>query len=530
MPVVNAVGYIRVSDAYQTEGTSLGTQARLIREYSERNSYNLIQIFEEPGESAKTDNRPSLLAMLEYCRQNRSKVDVVVVYKVDRFARYVFDHLNLKHRLSQCGVHLESVTESLQDTPSGRFTETLLAASAQFDNEVRAERARNATIEAVRSGRWRFTPPPGYRRVFVERMASAEPDPEAAPFVIEAFERIARKESVREVRSWLNSKGLTVSRSRLYSLLSNRLYMGQIKACGLEVAANPPCFPLVSKELFYSAQSALRPVQTPSSYERNNPDFPLRGTLRCACGQYMTACWSKGRQDRYPYYRCLFCPRMNLSRATVEDRFASHLTEIFDDVFNIPDAMQLLTDELIELDERKRRSLQTEASKLKKEVAEHEQLSQAIVLKNAQGVIPDRLAKQQLEDIEAQTALKKAKLTQAFQEPEHSMREVASYVLSFLANLAEFWQSSSDECRRKLQRFAYPDGILHDLKTGFRTANSGVLTDLANDLRLLLSRQARSKTKSPNQTSQQMREIYDLFQIESSSVESCSTSGRKQRG
>src|SRR5690349_746220 len=130
-----AIAYIRVSDPKQvTEGNSLVTQERQVREYAKSQGYNLLRVFIERGQSAKSDDRTVLQEMLEFAKQNVGKIQVLMFPKIDRFARHLPDYLDLKARLNRLKIRIDSVGEHIEDTPVGRLTEHLLASIAQFDN------------------------------------------------------------------------------------------------------------------------------------------------------------------------------------------------------------------------------------------------------------------------------------------------------------------------------------------------------------------------------------------------------------
>jgi site-specific DNA recombinase len=157
-----AVIYTRVSSKEQTDNYSLETQERTCREYAGREGLDVLRVFVESGESAKTANRVELQAMLKYVAENARTLSAVIVYKVDRLARNSTDHGNLRVQLGTCGVRLQSATENLDDSPAGRFAETTLSAIAQLDNEVRAERAKSGMTAAVSAGRFVWRAPIGY--------------------------------------------------------------------------------------------------------------------------------------------------------------------------------------------------------------------------------------------------------------------------------------------------------------------------------------------------------------------------------
>ena len=143
---MNTVAYCRVSSKEQVEGTSLESQEIACREYARRNRLEVVQVFVDRGESAKFADRPQLLEMLSFCKNREHAIEQLLVWKVDRLARNVGDHFNIKAALMKYGVQVVSVTEPIDAKPEGRLLETILAGFAQFDNDVRAAR----TVQGMR--------------------------------------------------------------------------------------------------------------------------------------------------------------------------------------------------------------------------------------------------------------------------------------------------------------------------------------------------------------------------------------------
>ena len=160
--MVGAVIYVRVSTKEQTENLSLPTQLRACEEYCRRQGYEILERFHEEGESAKTTDRSQLQALLKYCRTHKGKVHFVVVYNLTRFAREKYDHFALRAHLKSLGISLRSATEPIDDTSTGKLMEGVLAAFAQFDNDVRSDRTRAGMRAALELGRWTFPAPLGY--------------------------------------------------------------------------------------------------------------------------------------------------------------------------------------------------------------------------------------------------------------------------------------------------------------------------------------------------------------------------------
>ena len=116
---MNAVIYCRVSSRDQVEGTSLESQEAACREYARQHNLTIQKVFIGQGESAKFADRPELIELLAYCKDRRHKVDVLLVWKLDRFARNVEDHFAIKAVLRQHRVRVASVTEPIQADATG---------------------------------------------------------------------------------------------------------------------------------------------------------------------------------------------------------------------------------------------------------------------------------------------------------------------------------------------------------------------------------------------------------------------------
>lgn len=119
-----------------------------------------------------------------------SQIDFVVVYNPTRFAREKYDHFALRAHLKSLGISLRSATAPIDDTSTGKLREGVLAAFAQFDNDVRSERTRAGMPAALELGRWTFLHRSGTstRRSGPARVSFPIPN---APLVKQAFEDFA---------------------------------------------------------------------------------------------------------------------------------------------------------------------------------------------------------------------------------------------------------------------------------------------------------------------------------------------------
>jgi hypothetical protein len=123
-------------------------------------------------------------------------------------------------------------------------------------------------------------------------------------------------------------RGLVLSPQSFGQMLRNTIYIGRIDSPEYVVSTRGDFEPLVSEQTFYRAQAVSDGrVQVRAPRERNHPDFPLRGFVRCeTCGRPLTGSWSKGRNGHYAYYHChRQCRAVNVSKSKLEGLFVDEL-------------------------------------------------------------------------------------------------------------------------------------------------------------------------------------------------------------
>ena len=148
--------YCRVSSQEQVQGTSLDGQKQACLEYAANKGMKVLRVFIEKGESATAANRTELIKALDFCRDNKGKIDAFIVWKIDRFARNTTDHYGLQAQLMKFGVSLHSVTEPMINDagPVGKVLEAVLAGFAQFENDTRKARCEGGMQRKIESGIW----------------------------------------------------------------------------------------------------------------------------------------------------------------------------------------------------------------------------------------------------------------------------------------------------------------------------------------------------------------------------------------
>lgn len=305
MARMDAVLYIRVSTDEQVAGTSLTSQEDDCRAFCKRNSYTVTRLFADRGESAKTEDRPQFLALIAHCQ--KYKPAAVVVWKFDRWARNSQDHAIYSASISKSGTRLLSATEPIEDNPSGRLMETILSAVAQFDNEVRAERAKRSMKEVAQRGGWVAHAPFGFKCCRTEsNFPILIQHPEKAPIVIDLFNGIAEgRRTTAQTVSLASEFGILPNACWL--MLRKPIYAGFMRGASTDHREVQAAFPgLISRDTWQRVQDILNG----RSHNRGRTltereEFPLRSLMLCeVCGEPITASWSKGRSKSYAYYHC----------------------------------------------------------------------------------------------------------------------------------------------------------------------------------------------------------------------------------
>jgi len=211
-----AVGYIRVStDEQSAEGQSLDNQAARISAYAESQGWDLVEIYREEGYSGKTTDRPELGRMIADIEAG--KIDIVLVYRVDRLTRKQKDLWNLLEDLFEAnGVGFKSVIEPFDTTTAqGKAFLGMLAVFAQLERDTIAERTKDTLANKKNGGEWIGRVPYGFKIGEDGRLEKA-PDEQK---IIAEIKRLRRRElSIREI-----SKRVKVPKSTVADIISDHM-------------------------------------------------------------------------------------------------------------------------------------------------------------------------------------------------------------------------------------------------------------------------------------------------------------------
>ena len=486
--------YTRVSSDAQVLGTSLDDQEARCYKYCADNDIEVLRLFKEEGESAKTIDRKMLLESMEFCRKNKGKVDVFVVWKVDRFARNTEDHFAVRKILLDYGVSLRSVTEPIGHDPAEKLFETMLAGFAEFDNAIRKQRCSNGMLARLRQGIYPWQPPLGYKcenfKKRGEKKTYADPPHNIIfPIIQRGLKEYGKGlypsqiELAKAMDQWglKEARGKKTTAQLVNRILGDRLvkfYAGIIidPITGEEIIGLHK--PMISREEAYQIGLVRSGKARLLKYNRYNPDFPLRRTVKCSlCDKWLTGSTPRGNGGKYHYYHCLNkrCPEYgkSISKKDIESAFIKHLakitpTEKFFAVFR---------ESVINEWEENGKSFKLNAERCEK------QLTATLEKKNrVRDLIEDSVyskeeGKERLAEIENQITATKISLSEARIE-QFDIEAAIIYANNFIKNLGQQWFDISPRLRPRFQKLVFPEGLPYSRVSEFGTAKLGYIYEI----------------------------------------------------
>ncbi len=268
--------------------------------------------FDDGAFSGASLDRPALQALLEEIRAG--KIDIIVVYKVDRLTRSLADFAKLVELFDEHGVSFVSVTQSFNTTSSmGRLTLNVLLSFAQFEREVIGERVRDKISASKRKGIWVGGPVAlGYRSVDKKLQVV----PEEAQTVRLIFEKYLELGSVQQLAAWLDeqnvrpkprqlSSGKTIQAERfrvgpLAYMLRNRFYIGEIAYKGEVHKGEHES--IVDKAIFEAVQERMEGHSVARKIRRSSSSAILTGRIFDDASHPMSPSHTNKKGIRYRYY------------------------------------------------------------------------------------------------------------------------------------------------------------------------------------------------------------------------------------
>jgi site-specific DNA recombinase len=268
--------------------------------------------YDDGGYSGGSTDRPDLQRLLEHIRAR--KIDVIVVYKVDRLTRSLADFAKLVELFDAHGVSFVSVTQQFNTTTSmGRLTLNVLLSFAQFEREVTSERIRDKIAASKRKGLWvGGNLPLGYE-MKDGKIAVVEEEAEQVRLIFRRYLEVGSvNELVRDLRernvrtktkklsTGATRGGIPFGRGALYYLLSNHFYIGEVKYKNEILPGEQP--PIMDRTLFEAVRQKALAQWSHRTLVRNKSDHLLAGLFFDDAGHRMVPTHATKAGVRYRYY------------------------------------------------------------------------------------------------------------------------------------------------------------------------------------------------------------------------------------
>ena len=332
MNMKNCAIYTRVSTDNQAEKefSSCEAQEQKIRSFiASQNDWQVFKIYNDAGFSGASMERPALQELLSDLK--KEKIDVVLVYKIDRLTRSPKDFYQLIEFLSKQKLILFPLRKdlTLPRPPEGCFA-ILCSLFSQFERELTSERTKDKMLERAKKGLANGGLTPfGY----VRQDKKLIPHPKESEEIKSIFETYIETGSTAKTYQMLKDRGIknksgkNFSKTNISHILRNVIYMGKILHNGEIYQGIHE--PIISEEIFALTQKIHKEKRKNFRVYKN---FLFGGLIKCEeCGSNMTSCFTNkyiaGKLNRYYYYRCTATMKQDWQACSVKQVSAERLED-----------------------------------------------------------------------------------------------------------------------------------------------------------------------------------------------------------
>ena len=397
---MKAVIYARYSSDNQRE-ESIEGQIRECTAFAEKNGITILRHYIDRACSAKTDNRPAFQEMVK--DSVKKLFDMVIVWKLDRFARNRYDSARYKAQLKKNGVKVVSATEVISEGAEGIILESVLEGYAEYYSADLSEKViRGRTDNALKCMYNGGTLPIGF---VIDEEQHFQIDPLTAPFVLEVFKRYDEGATMKELRDWLNENGIRnklgkpLNYNSIQHMLKNRRYIGEYQYRDVLIPDGIPA--IVPKELFDRVQEKIEKNKKAPARHKAEDDYLLTTKLFCGyCGAYLCGESGKSRNGTiHHYYKCVSvkkkrtdCKKKPVRKQWLEDLVVNEVMKVVMD----DQAIEAIVSMVMDLQDRENTNLPLYEQQLQEAQRGIDNLLNAI----QQGILT-KSTKTRLEELEA---------------------------------------------------------------------------------------------------------------------------------
>lgn len=430
---MRAVIYARFSSERQRE-ESIEGQVRECQEFAQRNNFSIVNTYIDRALSASKDTEKRLDFLRMIKDSSKQLFDVVLVWKLDRFARSRYDSAHYKHILKKNGIRVVSATENITEGPEGIILESMLEGMAEYYSAELSEKIQRGQKEnALKCRNNGGRVPLGYR--VNKTTQQLEIEPLTAPIVREIFQRYADGESIRDIVNDLNNRGLRTSRNCRFSysafnlLLQNRKYIGEYKYGKVVIPHGIPA--IIQENIFQRVQERMAKNKQAPAAAKASEAYILTTKLFCGqCGTMMVGESGVGSKEViYRYYKCSHakrkkgCTKKAIKKEWIENLVVEKTLQIALD----ENLLQKIADRVVETQTQENYSVRL----LKKSLSETQKSIDNLVSAIEAGIITPA-TKQRLIELEAQKeTLEKSIVKEQLEHPLLSKEQILAYLYQF---------------------------------------------------------------------------------------------------
>lgn len=427
---MNGVIYARYSSDNQRE-ESIEGQIRECKEFAERQGITIIGTYIDRALSAKTDNRPDFQRMVK--DSTKRLFDVVIVWKLDRFARNRYDSAYYKMLLKRNGVKVLSAKENISDRPEGILLESMLEGYAEFYSAELSEKILRGMQENALKCKYNGGALPlGYT---TDAEQNYMIDTVAALTVLEIFTRYADGATVKEICDMLNGRGIKTqygnafNKNSLHRMLKNRRYIGEYIYRDTVIPGGIP--EIITAELFGRVQERMEKNKKAPAREKSEVEYLLTTKLYCGkCGAFMIGESGTSKTGKiHCYYKCANVKRVKTcDKKTVQKDWIETLVVDYTMKYALADdTIERMADAVMELQQSENVALPALRKQLKDTQKGIDNMLDAI----QQGII-SASTKKRLDELEtAKEQLQISILKEEMQKPLLTREQVVFWISRF---------------------------------------------------------------------------------------------------
>ena len=314
-------------------GNSLEFQKEKLEAYCKLHEYKIVGEYVDAGVSGAKFNRPAL----DRLKDDVEKIDIVLIYKLDRLSRSIKDTMLLIEDFFKPNkIDLISLSENFDTTQAiGMATVGMLSTFAQLERDTIKQRMMAGKVQSVKNGNYINNAPFGY----VKKDGKLVKDEKTKECVEYIFERLLDGDSTTRIANLLEENGFASLRKGLWHFMSinriarNDVYAGHTTLMKTQVKNTHEAYITDEEQNRIIRMLEIRNLCSSKNRKDSFPS-PYRGLINCPACHRKLACNRQVRKKTTTHsYRCIYCKRINdVSRQINSKRIDKALIEYFENL------------------------------------------------------------------------------------------------------------------------------------------------------------------------------------------------------